>query len=381
MCGYVLGSQPSWGDSGWDERKDPSTVDELNGKVLLQHKEADALNGLRAYAPEILKALKGAHQDWLQSDGGSGLILKYVSTYVAKFSEELATEWLEDDASDYHIAKRILFDYHPQEPDMWLQLAAQLFPVFDTGGSLFPIVAPYPGMDEKPTYVQDYEACEWKGKKMSLLEYLRKVGKNNNRPARYIREAFKRERGIVEKRGGNASVVDEKELEAFARGYMCKGEKLIAADTVWRLNDRYYGQWLALHEPFEDMNEFIHEEDSRLVPDRYMYLAAALRRRPDYWREPGFSKLKNDMNKEAVNPSQQDTVCNMILANTALIDKYLTGAFTEEQQLAEEEQGRARTITGSLYCLSQEVERLKDNILMKIFNVSYNFIMEPIRWS
>merc|ERR1711994_1191334 len=119
--------------------------------------------------------MKGPHQDWLQSDGGSGLILKYVSTYTTKFSDEFATEWLDDDASDYNIAKRVLFDYHPQEPDMWLQLAAQHFPVFSTGGSLFPIVAPYPGMKEKPGFVKEYEDCEWKGDEMSLLEYLRKV--------------------------------------------------------------------------------------------------------------------------------------------------------------------------------------------------------------
>ena len=65
----------------------------------------------------------------LQTDG-RGLVLKYVATYVPKFSDSFANEWLDDDSSDYHVAKKILFDYHPQAPEMWLQLAAQQFPQF-----------------------------------------------------------------------------------------------------------------------------------------------------------------------------------------------------------------------------------------------------------
>ena len=72
--------------------------------------------------------------------------MHYVSTYVPKFSDEFATEWLDDDASAYHTAKKVLLDYHPQEPDMWLQLAAQQFPVFKTSGTMVPIIARYVGM-------------------------------------------------------------------------------------------------------------------------------------------------------------------------------------------------------------------------------------------
>ena len=91
--------------------------------LLLQHTETDALNGVRAFFPEITEATKGSHQDTLQSDG-AGLLLKYVSTYVPKFSDEFAAEWLDDDLSDYHVARKVLFDYHPQEPDMWLQISS-----------------------------------------------------------------------------------------------------------------------------------------------------------------------------------------------------------------------------------------------------------------
>ena len=249
MTGYVLGSQPSRGVSGWPERSAPSAVDPETGGLLLQHMENDSLNGVRAFFPEITKATKGSHQDGLQSDG-AGLLLKYVSTYVPKFSDEFASEWLDDDLSDYHVARKVLFDYHPQEPDMWLQLAAQQFPVFKTAGSIFPIIAPYFGMPAKPDFATRYEECIWKGTEMNLLEYLRKANKDN-KPLRYIVEAYKRTLAVGE-------AVDNNALEAFARNYRCRGEKLIAADTVWRLNDRYYGQWMALNVPFDKWEDYQH---------------------------------------------------------------------------------------------------------------------------
>ena len=137
MAGLVLGSQPSWGASGWREREEATAVGEENNALLLQHTQNNVLNGLRADFPEITKATRGSHQDVLQTNG-HGLLPKYVSTYVPKFSNDFATEWLDDDdASGYHVAMKVLFDYHPQEPDMWLQFAAQQFPVFKMGGTLF----------------------------------------------------------------------------------------------------------------------------------------------------------------------------------------------------------------------------------------------------
>jgi len=89
MAGYVLGSQPSWGSSGWTEREEPTAVSEYGERLLLQHKDADDTNGMRAYFPAITKATKGSHQDLFQADG-QGLLLKYVSTSVPKVSDEFA---------------------------------------------------------------------------------------------------------------------------------------------------------------------------------------------------------------------------------------------------------------------------------------------------
>ena len=323
MAGYVLGSQASWGASGWQEQPEPNAVHEDADKLLLRHTENDVLNGLRAYFPDITKATKGSHQDLLQADG-RGLLLKYVSTYVPKFSDEFATEWLDDDLSGHHVAKKVLFDYHPQEPDMWLQLAAQHFPVFKMGGTIFPIVVPYVGMANKPDFVERYEQCSWRGAEMNLLEYLRKANKDN-RPMRYIVTAFRHEHGLRAR-----DPLDDEALEAYARDFQTRGEKVIAADTVWRMNDRYFGQWLALHVPFDRFEDLRDEEVERLVPERFYHLATALRRCPAYWREPDLRQAVEDMKLEAVNPTQIDTVIAMIKARTWLIDKYLSGNLRKE---------------------------------------------------
>ena len=104
-----------------------------------------------------------------------------MGTYVAKFSDSMADEWLNDDASDFSVARNVLTKYHPLEPEMWLQLAdGRLFPHCLYGGSIVSIVAPWPGIETKPDFVAAYERCAWRGKDMSLLEYLRKANKQGS---------------------------------------------------------------------------------------------------------------------------------------------------------------------------------------------------------
>ena len=143
---------------------------------------------------------------------------------------------------------------------------------------------------------------------------------------RYIVQAFKRENNVKPK-----EKIDQERLEAFARDYRCRGEKLVAADTVWRMNDRYYGQWLALNVPFRRLEDFQDDEVERRVPDRYRHLATALRRCSAYWREAGLERAIDDMKLEAVNRTQIDTVVAMIRARTHLIDKYLAGHLQKDE--------------------------------------------------
>ena len=65
-------------------------------------------------------------------------------------------------------------------------------------------------------------------------------------------------------------------LNEFVQNYKGKGEKLIAADMLRRTNDRFNGQWLMLHVPFEHPDQFLNDDVDRLVPTEYRYLAMAV---------------------------------------------------------------------------------------------------------
>ena len=123
-----------------------------DNRLRLKHLESDEAIGLRAHVPARLKSLK-CHEDVLHSDG-RGNLLRYLTSYLPKFSDSFSAEYLDDGATDYSVARRILFDYHLLEPEMWMLLAQQLFPMFSYGGTVVPIIAPYAGMQTKPQYVE-----------------------------------------------------------------------------------------------------------------------------------------------------------------------------------------------------------------------------------
>ena len=65
--------------------------------------------GHRVFFKEVLEILK-CHQDVLHGNW-YGLLLKYAATYAPKFSDSFARERLNDEASAFSVARRILFDY------------------------------------------------------------------------------------------------------------------------------------------------------------------------------------------------------------------------------------------------------------------------------
>ena len=160
LRGIVLDSQQDWTRSGVPLREEPSAWDAEAGKALLHHSEDDHDAHIRAYFPETMEVTK-CHEDVQQGEGTSAL-LRYVATYQQKFSSSFAKEWLNDEASDYSLARRILFDHHPLEPEMWLTLFAQKFPQCVMGGTMVDMVAPIPGSDTKTEIVESYEKCTWR---------------------------------------------------------------------------------------------------------------------------------------------------------------------------------------------------------------------------
>ncbi|CAE7258069.1 PIF1 [Symbiodinium sp. CCMP2592] len=172
LRGYVLDGQAGRTGSGLPIQEQASYFDPIGDAVHLEHRRLDKHLGIRGYSPELLDVLK-CHQD-VQVQRGTGLMLKYAATYLPKFSDGPGKELMDDSSSAYAAARRVLFTFHPGEPEMWLLLASQAFPMFFLGGTMRPIIAPHPGMPRKPDYVLQYEAAGWRGE-MTLLEFLRKV--------------------------------------------------------------------------------------------------------------------------------------------------------------------------------------------------------------
>ena len=100
----VEGSQLDWENSGWPQREEPTTWEE--GVLRLHHPEEAHRQHVRAWMPDVLGALQ-CHMD-VQVGDGRALLLQYAASYTSKFSDQFATSWLNEEASDYHLARKVL---------------------------------------------------------------------------------------------------------------------------------------------------------------------------------------------------------------------------------------------------------------------------------
>ena len=137
----------------------------------MKRSEKGEPEGVRAYITDVISSLF-CHMDVLSADG-RGALLKYVSTYVPKFSDSFTTDWLNEQASGYEVSRRILTDYHPLEPEMVLQLTMQWYPQVCAGGSMQRFVVPVMYKSEMPMRVQQYMDCQWRPETLTLFQYLR----------------------------------------------------------------------------------------------------------------------------------------------------------------------------------------------------------------
>ena len=307
MGAIVKGSQLSWSGSGRDIQEGPSHVDEDSGLLVLQHSEEDHAAGVRAYMPEVLGALK-SHMD-VQSSDGRGLLLRYCSSYVAKFSDSFAQGWLNDEASDFAVARRVLSEYHPLEPEMWLQLASFLFRPCVAGGTVRKMPPPSPWRDDQPEIVLAYMSCTWRREDMTLLEFMRKTNKSGD-IARCMRKRWESEAD------------EEQTLEQFVNACQSRGETMMAVRMSSRFSDSYYGEWVMLHVPFRELKD-LRLEDLDLVPENFRCFAMALQLAGDFWRD--IDQVKVNLELEAFSSMHLESNLAMIRAHTAVVDGYLSG--------------------------------------------------------
>ena len=132
-------------------------------------------------------------------------------------------------------------------------------------------------------------------------------------------------------------------LQEFAREYRMTGEKVVAADMVSRLNDKFYGQWLMLHVPFTDPLWFSENLEARdqltLIPEEHKFFAmAVLCPHPvaqAVWQSR--ARVEEELKMEAHTRAFRRILLGMVDANVALVDKYLGKEVNAEQEAAERE--------------------------------------------
>ncbi|CAE7944902.1 unnamed protein product, partial [Symbiodinium necroappetens] len=122
MRDLVIGSQLDYTSSGWPMREEPTEVTEKEQQLKLHHPREAFEKYCRAYVSDVLAALR-CHVD-VQASDGRAMILKYCASdspakgYLPKFSSSFAAELLNNEASDFSLARRVLADYHPLQPEM-----------------------------------------------------------------------------------------------------------------------------------------------------------------------------------------------------------------------------------------------------------------------
>ena len=418
LYGLVLDSQLDRTRSNVEVREEPSAWQADTGKLLLHHTQEDYDRHVRPYFPATMEITK-CHEDIQQADG-NGNVLRYVATYSMKFSDSMAQEWLNDAASDYSVARRILFSYHPSEPEMWLTLAQERFPQVDYKGTLVELPVPLPDTEPEkmPKAVKNYQEASWRREGMNLLEFCRKsnakgeiinyIQKAHQKHVEQLLARYFKEEGLGAKQaiqdaksclrtyqrlkkedaartdsetdnasegGGpgtplslSAFVLREHGLEVigledYANHYAPKAEKLVAATMYSMFSDKYYGQWVLLHKPFRRVDELTQEIAGRLdkVPLHYRYFALALLAAPEMWRND--EAIREQMELEAQSKARVQSIIQKVRAQRSLIDRYLSGALTlgEDEETATEAEA-AQTKEKKKPKLTQSQKQLQERL-------------------
>eukprot|EP00439_Symbiodinium_sp_Y106_P002639 s11571_g1.t1 len=116
---------------------------------------------------------------------------------------------LNNEASDFSLARRVLADYHPLQPEMIMQLAMQQQPQFLCAATVHKFVVPVPWQKDPPQ-------IDW----------------INVHPA------------------------DGKTLD-WINVHPADGKTLVASVMYTHTNDRHYGQWLLLNVPFRNIDDLV----------------------------------------------------------------------------------------------------------------------------
>lgn len=195
---------------------------------------------------------------------------------------------------------------------------------------------PWPEKHPMPTEVQQYMEADWACNRISLLDFLRKTT-NQGTICKWLVDL-------------HARADTTKELGEFAADYCMQGEKVVAADCLSRFNDRFYGQSLMLHVPFERPQDFFEPiaDELELVPAEHRNSAMAFLckdpRATAIWHSD--IALEKELRQEAHSKAFVKTLLGLVAAQKALVDKYLEGEANAEEEANDRNSGQERQDSG-----------------------------------
>ena len=119
----------------------------------------------------------------VQSSDGKAMLLKYVTSYVAKCHNAVKTQQLYSvDLGAYQAATSFLKNMHPLEPEMVLQLTSMK--IAWTNSRTKPFTAPTPGQTQHKVHLK-YLGRPAEDEHLTFLQWLREYDHDKNPPKRY----------------------------------------------------------------------------------------------------------------------------------------------------------------------------------------------------
>ena len=264
------------------------------------------------------------------------------------------TEWLADACSDYAVARRVLTDYHPLEPEMTLQLAMQWFPQCFAGSTLQRFRAPVPWEGDLPERVQQYINSTWHAVDMPLADFLRRTNRSG-RIHQALRKKYKQ--FVAQELPGEEPM---ESLETWANSALLAGDVAVAAIYLSRYNDCYYGQWVLMNVPFQSLDDLYRPELELVLPHLYYQTLAFLLRPADWMREDA---IRAKLELEAPREHHVRNILAMLFAKQGLIRRYLSGELDKNEDLRGSSKGAEEVAGNTDVDLSGKQQRIADELV------------------
>ena len=251
--------------------------------IAFHHTATDKSCNLQAYIPAFTASLKCSMD--VQSSDRKSMLLKYVTSYVAKCHDVVKTQQLYSrDLGAYQAATSFLKNMHPLEPEMIMQLTSMK--IAWTNSRTKAVTAPVPEQAPSKSY-EKYLKRSVEDETLCYLEWLRIYDDSKSPP-----KAYK----------GGLTLVAVKHLSPF--------------------NPLYFYQLLAMHYAHRTQEQLLHPRDNTL-PQPIKYFVVAQDKLPHILRSRDV--LSTYLSAEAHKCSHFETLLHYVASLEDLVVMWQLG--------------------------------------------------------